>query len=148
MSVATRKALFLRTYSRAVFLLPSDRPDAFPGECRVLTQAGVSFFAQPIVSLERAGDTILARSQTGERLVMDILYPALGCAVRSDLAAALGARRNAEGSLIVDEHQRTSVEGLYAAGDVVSDLNQISVAVGHAAIAATAIHNSLSPNYR
>jgi thioredoxin reductase (NADPH) len=35
------------------------------------------------------------------------------------------------------------VPGLYAAGDVVAALNQLSVAVGHAAVAATAIHNSL-----
>ena len=45
-------------------------------------------------------------------------------------------------------HQETSVEGLYAAGDVVSDLHQLSVAEGHAAIAATAIHNSLPRNFR
>lgn len=33
--------------------------------------------------------------------------------------------------------------GLYAVGDVAEGLNQISVAAGHAAIAATDIHNSL-----
>ena len=43
----------------------------------------------------------------------------------------------------MDAHQQTSVAGLYAAGDVSVDLNQISVATGHAAIAATAIHNRL-----
>jgi thioredoxin reductase (NADPH) len=48
----------------------------------------------------------------------------------------------------VDHKQCTSVEGLYAAGDVVSDLHQLSVAEGHAAIAATAIHNSLPRNFR
>ena len=37
----------------------------------------------------------------------------------------------------------TNVEGLYAAGDVVQGLDQISVACGQAAIAATAIHNRL-----
>jgi hypothetical protein len=42
----------------------------------------------------------------------------------------------------------TSVDGLYAAGDVVSDLHQLSVAEGHAAIAATMIHNSLPRNFR
>ena len=40
----------------------------------------------------------------------------------------------------------TSVDGLYAIGDVVSALNQISVATGHAAIAATDVHNRLPPN--
>jgi hypothetical protein len=31
---------------------------------------------------------------------------------------------------------------------VVSDLHQLSVAAGHAAIAATSIHNHLEPNFR
>jgi thioredoxin reductase len=47
------------------------------------------------------------------------------------------------GWLKADDHQRTSIDGLYAAGDVVSDLHQIAVATGHAAIAATHIHKSL-----
>jgi thioredoxin reductase (NADPH) len=48
----------------------------------------------------------------------------------------------------VDEHQQTNVNGLYATGDVVSDLHQISVDTAHAAIAATHIHNTLLPNPR
>jgi len=48
----------------------------------------------------------------------------------------------------IDGHQQTTVDCLYAAGDVVSDLHQLSVATGHAAIAATAIHNRLGPNLR
>ncbi|MBW3549977.1 MAG: hypothetical protein KY442_03885 [Proteobacteria bacterium] len=50
--------------------------------------------------------------------------------------------------LLVDAKLQTSIDGLYAIGDIVSALNQISVAVGHAAIAATAIHQRLPPNYR
>ena len=41
------------------------------------------------------------------------------------------------------EHQETSVPGLYAAGDVVRGLNQISTAEGEGAIAATDVHNRL-----
>ena len=78
----------------------------------------------------------------------DVLYAALGCRIHSDLAKALGARCNSAGAIEVDAHQRTSIAGLYAAGDVVSDLRQLSVAEGHAAIAATAIHNSLPRNWR
>jgi thioredoxin reductase (NADPH) len=44
---------------------------------------------------------------------------------------------------VVDDHLQTTVRGLYAAGDVAAGLNQIAVAYGHAAIAATAIHNGL-----
>jgi thioredoxin reductase (NADPH) len=78
----------------------------------------------------------------------DTLYPVLGADAQSDLATAFGARVDSNGELIVDDQQQTSVDGLYAIGDVVSALNQISVAVGHAAIAATAIHNRLPNNFR
>jgi thioredoxin reductase (NADPH) len=81
--------------------------------------------------------------QNGQVLDFDTLYPALGLHHACDLATALGARARADGQLEVDPHQQTSVEGLYVAGDVAVDLNQISVAAGHAAIAATAIHNRL-----
>ena len=69
-------------------------------------------------------------------------------ALLAGLALALGADADDNGELITDERQQTSVDGLYAIGDVVSALNQISVAQGHAAIAATAIHNRLPRNWR
>ena len=86
--------------------------------------------------------------QSGQRLEFDVLYPALGCEVHSGLAKSLGANCTSSGFLEVNDRQMTSVDGLYAAGDVVSDLHQLSVAEGHAAIAATAIHNSLPRNFR
>jgi thioredoxin reductase len=87
-------------------------------------------------------------TENGERHELDALYPALGCTVRSNLATALGASCTENGNLVVNDHQGTTVEGLYAAGDVVTDLHQLSVAFGHAAIAATDIHNTLPPNPR
>ena len=55
----------------------------------------------------------------------------------------MGARCTNSGYLEVDAHQQTSVAGLYAAGDVVNELNQNCVATGHAAIAATDIYYTL-----
>jgi thioredoxin reductase (NADPH) len=40
------------------------------------------------------------------------------------------------------------VDGLYAVGDVVVGINQISVSTGQAAVAATAVHNLLPPSLR
>jgi thioredoxin reductase (NADPH) len=79
----------------------------------------------------------------GEEQGFDAFYPCLGARAQSQLAMSLGAKCVKEGDLVVDDHQRTTVPGLYAIGDVVSALNQISVGVGHAAIAATDLHNSL-----
>jgi thioredoxin reductase (NADPH) len=44
---------------------------------------------------------------------------------------------------VVSDHFETTVPGLFAAGDVASGLNQINVAAGQAAIAATEVHNRL-----
>ncbi|MEW6629222.1 MAG: FAD-dependent oxidoreductase, partial [Pseudomonadota bacterium] len=55
-----------------------------------------------------------------------------------------GAELSASGCIIVDEHQQTTIDRLFAAGDIVEGLDQIAVAAGQAAKAATAIHNRLS----
>jgi thioredoxin reductase (NADPH) len=68
----------------------------------------------------------------------------LGSEIHSGLAKALGAALADEGCITVDDHQRTSVRGLYAAGDVVSGLDQISHAMGEAGVAATTIRNDLA----
>ena len=86
--------------------------------------------------------------EDGSEQRFDTVYPVLGSDAQSQLATALGAEVDAHRELRVDRHRQTSVDGLYAIGDVVSALNQISVAVGDAAIAATAIHNRLPRNLR
>ena len=63
--------------------------------------------------------------------------------IRSNIAIQLGAEQAGNKCLTVDSHQQTTIPGLYAIGDIVAGLNQICVATGQAAIAATAIHNSL-----
>ena len=89
------------------------------------------------------GQGVTVEMADGPALGFDTLYPALGLTHATQLATRLGARASANGELEVDEHLQTTVPGLYAAGDVVVGLNQINVAAGHAAIAATAIHNRL-----
>jgi thioredoxin reductase (NADPH) len=61
------------------------------------------------------------------------------------LAISLGAARDSTGNLRADAHQQITVDFLYAAGDVVTGLHQLSVATGHAAIAATDISQQVGP---
>lgn len=147
MRAAASKARFLRTYSRDVVLLPTDDPANSSDETQDLQNDGIVVEGR-VVDVDRSGDKIVVLLAGERRLSVDVLYPALGCDVRSQLATDLGARSTDIGNLYVDDKQQTSVEGLYAAGDVVTDLHQLSVATGHAAIAATAIHNSLPHNFR
>lgn len=83
------------------------------------------------------------KMKDGGEFEFEVLYCALGGKVRSQLAVALGAAHDSRQCLMTNEHMETSVEGLFAAGDVVSSLDQLAVAAGQAAIASTAIHNRL-----
>jgi thioredoxin reductase (NADPH) len=146
--VACNKAIFLRTFSKNVTLLAADDDPADEKVCRELANAGVRLPSAYAAGFERKDQQIIALMSDGSRESFDVIYPILGCDVRSELAGALGARCNDIGCLEVDAHQQSSVQGLYAAGDVVSDLHQIAVGTGHAAVAATHIHNSLPHNFR
>ena len=139
---ALGKAKFLRTYSSSVTVLP------MPGDQPTEAEDGIDIARSPPKSFRQTKTGMAITLASGEICEFDVLYPVLGCEVHSDLARALGARCNEIGLIEVDDKQQSSVEGLYAAGDVVSDLHQLSVAEGHGAIAATAIHNSLPPNPR
>lgn len=145
-SHAIGEALFLRTWSEDVTLLTLGRPITDADDSRRLREAGIRVVEAPVTEVTAEDDRITALclgDDQPERF--DTLYSALGCNVRSGLATAVGGRHDDSGSLIVDQHQRTTVPGLWAAGDVVSALNQISVAYGQAAIAATDIHRQLPP---
>ena len=143
--LGAREALFLQTYSDAITLIHTGTPGALPdSERQSLVKAGVRLIEAPIqeVTLDHDRLTALAFTQQG-RLEFDAVYTALGVDPRTDLAVQAGARRCDDGRLLVDDHQETTVPGLYAAGDLVRGLNQISTAQGEAAIAATALHNRL-----
>ncbi|WP_229380729.1 MULTISPECIES: NAD(P)/FAD-dependent oxidoreductase [unclassified Sphingobium] len=137
------EALFVRRYSEDVTLLAQESAQLSPVDQAELAESGIAVVAATVRTLSVNDDDILVRLSDGRSLSFDTLYIALGSSGRSELARMAGAAVNASGCIIVDDHQRTSISGLFAAGDVVEGLDQIAVAAGQAAKAATAIHNLL-----
>lgn len=141
-----RESLFVSGFGNEVTWLSMEtQDDVDQPELARLREAGVRIADSVPHRIECGvgGCGVRVELQNGQVLEFDTLYPALGLEHVCDLGTALGARAEPNGQLAVDAHQQTSVDGLYAAGDVSVDLNQISVAAGHAAIASTAIHNRL-----
>jgi thioredoxin reductase (NADPH) len=142
-----REALYLRHFTADVTLfthgLECERPMA-PALQDRLQDDGVAVRAACVRALEPlAGSGTRVCLEGGARVDVDMLFTALGCRANSRLAVELGAQADELGYLSTDSQQQTTVPGLYAVGDVSSAINQVTVAVGQAAIAATAIHNSL-----
>jgi thioredoxin reductase (NADPH) len=138
-------AMFMRSFSDDVTLF--DRAEGSilsAAERRQLDAAGVRYISSAVRDVTMSADMKpVLNTADGASHQFDVMYPMLGETARSELAAALGAETAECGELVVDDFQCTSVPGLYAVGDVVRGLNQISVATGQAAVAATRIHNTL-----
>ena len=140
---AAREALFLRTYSKSVSLLAPSLSVGTAARAR-LAAKGVELIAIQQGSMRYADRAIHGLYADGRPLdPFAIAYGALGVDPQSGLLKRLAISLEMGGCVGVDAKQQTSQPGIYAAGDVVLGLDQISVAVGEAAIAATAIHNSL-----
>ncbi|MCA1713903.1 MAG: NAD(P)/FAD-dependent oxidoreductase [Gammaproteobacteria bacterium] len=142
------RARFLRTFSRQVSVLRSEPGEPSDGCASLAGRARIAVLPVPRTLRFDPESGCTAGFAEGDERSFDTVYPVLGGDAQSQLATALGAQVDDDGELIVDSHLQTTVDGLYAIGDVVNALNQISVAVGHAALAATAIHNRLPRNFR
>lgn len=140
-----REAFFLRDYSARIALIAAHGEGDISDECRAqLEKRGVNCIDVPPSRVARTSDGGIAVTlRDGSEHRFDVMYAALGCVPHSQLAADVGAGLDDSGNIVVDAHCRTNVRGVYSAGDVVVGLDQLAVAVGHAAIAATAIHNDL-----
>jgi thioredoxin reductase (NADPH) len=66
-----------------------------------------------------------------------------GSSYNNQLAKELGCELNDEGAVQVDDDGRTSVEGVYAVGDLTHGQNQTPIAMGDGARAGLALHHEL-----
>ncbi|HZX32433.1 MAG TPA: NAD(P)/FAD-dependent oxidoreductase [Rhodocyclaceae bacterium] len=141
-----REALYLRSFTPRLTVFPVSGEVNFSAEeRRQLAEAGVALSTEPVGSIRLWNGTVTVRHGNRET-PCDSLYGALGMHVHTELVPA--AERDGSGYLVTDSHQQTSIDGIYAAGDVTQGLNQISVAMGEAAIAASAIHLALGCAWR
>ncbi|MGN3973027.1 NAD(P)/FAD-dependent oxidoreductase [Tsuneonella sp. SYSU-LHT278] len=140
----TAEALFLRGFTADLTLVSPHGEHDLDEECSAkLEEAGIARVAGPCGGWAIEGDR-LAFDTADTRMVFDSVYPALGSHIRSELADLAGARTADDGSIVTDDHLETTLPGLFAAGDVVLGLDQISHAMGQAGVAATTIRNHLA----
>src|SRR3954468_4441471 len=137
------EALFLRSYTADVTLIAPDKAMRLkPEDYRKLQDARIECVDGPAQAVAIPDGCIVVDTAEGH-YTFDSIYPALGSDTHVQLAEMVGADLSAESCIKVDSHQRTSLSGLYAAGDVVIGLDQISHSMGKGGVAATTIRNDL-----
>jgi thioredoxin reductase len=147
--MAVHKALLLSGWSDDVVLL-TDGPADLSAENRArLAAAGVTVDERPVRELvAQNGELVAVEFTDGTRLARDGLLVAATLHQRSRLAEQLGAgfappTPLGQESLDVDALWRTTVPGVFAAGDVSAQMPQVASAIAAGSQASAAVVQSL-----
>lgn len=145
----THAALMIRGWSDDIVLLTDGPADLDDGQQRKLAAAGIPIDERRLAGLKSEGGSLVAVEFTkGEDLERDALMVAPKQHQRSDLAAQFGIETAdstpmAENAIRVDAFKRTSVDGIFAAGDLAGDLPQVSIAAAAGSLAGMLVIQSL-----
>lgn len=133
-------------WSRDVTLLVDGRSPELSGEDRAwLEDRGIALRTATITRFEgQDGRLDGLRLEDGTVLPAAAAFFSLGEEHQTGLAQQLGVRLDDSGAIEVDEEQHTSVEGVWAAGDVAGDSQFVAVAAAHGVKAALDIHRTLA----
>lgn len=69
--------------------------------------------------------TVTVELENGKKLETDLVILAIGVRPNSELAKKAGLALNQRGGIVVDEHLQTSIEDIYAVGDVIEVTNPV-----------------------
>jgi len=145
-------ALGLLTWTNHITLITEGKDDLSQEDRAKLAAFQISVREQSIKALD--GDLKSKQLRRilfndGDVLECDALFFNLGTEPASNLHEILGCKLDESCGLVwVDQTQQTSVEGVYAAGDLTPDSQLAIVAAAEGAMAAIHIHDSLIPSAR
>jgi len=149
------EAIYLKQIGcKEVYLI--HRRDALRGEDAYVKDAeesGVTVVLNAVVK-EVKGDQVLksvivtdVKTGKDREIATDGMFISIGVLPQNDLAKKLDVSLNEWGYITVDSQMRTSVKGVYAAGDITGGLRQVITAAAEGAIAALSSTEVLGKQY-
>lgn len=148
-SAAASAELLAKMAQKVYILYRRERLRAEPIRVERLEKAGnVEILTDTVVESIEGDQTVNAVSLSGgRRLAVDGVFVEIGFDPANELAVQLGAGLDESGFIKIDEGSRTSVPGVYAAGDVTTGTNrmrQLVTAAAEGAIAAESLYEDLT----
>jgi len=116
-------------------------------------EKGVQFHFSTLVEEIKGKQSVSSVSlfnlETSGRSTLPVegVFASVGVLPQNEIASALQLKMNEEGYVIVDSGQRTSVKGVYAAGDLTGGLRQVVTACAKGAVAALSSTEVLGKKY-
>ncbi|MFO1498404.1 MAG: NAD(P)/FAD-dependent oxidoreductase [Verrucomicrobiota bacterium] len=142
---AIEYALAMVLYSPCVMVASNGKTPIWDEEhAQWIKEYGIPVYLQRVAQVDHAdGKVASLEFADGIQFAVDSVFTTRGDIYHNNLARRLGAAVDAEGQVLVDEHCRTTVPGLYAAGCITAANCQMIIAAGQGATAAQAISRHL-----
>ncbi len=138
-------SLHLFEWARSVTIITDGR--RFDGDEQVraaLGRVGIPIIEAAAECFEgKRGALTGVRLRTGKIVPTDIAFFSIGVTARADLARQVGCETDDEGYVIVDDECETSINGVYAAGDLTPGMHLVQVAAAEGAVAGVSCALSL-----
>lgn len=148
---AVGMALNLTTWTRDIIICTNGRPPELDLKeyCEKLDALNIPVLTEPIkcVTVDANGIHCLT-FENGMPLDANKIFFAIAQYPADDLGVQLGCERDDEGRIVVDRHGHTSIDNVFAAGDITPGPQLAIAAAAEGAVAALAIHKSLVPMER
>jgi len=134
-SAAASGALHLLHFTPEVTLVAEDLAIAGPLKDELEASKVKVILGKRLAAIEGSGSVSGVKLSDGERLAVDGVFIEKGAKGVLELGAELGLALNDEGHIAVDRNMATSVNGVFAAGDVTGPPWQMAKAVGEGCVA-------------
>ncbi|HEX3050876.1 MAG TPA: NAD(P)/FAD-dependent oxidoreductase [Aggregatilineaceae bacterium] len=141
---ALHQVMMLRQWTDRLTLCAGDGWKLRAVQREKLNRFGIQVVEQPIAKLESADTQIQTiRLSDGTALACDALFIRPKTTHRTPFARDLGCRIDDQNIVQVDVRGRTTIEGVYAAGDISSPMRSVALAVAQGAAAVYGINADL-----
>jgi thioredoxin reductase (NADPH) len=143
---AAHVALIMLNFTDEVdLLLRRDDPEWSDDTAELLSNHPVDVVHADVTGVQNGEDGWLKALEFDDGSVREYRggFAMYGAEYNNGLARELGCEVNDDGTVAIDDHGQTSVENVYAVGDVTPGHNQVPIAYGDGAKAGISIHFAL-----
>lgn len=142
---AAREALILAQYAKKVYIIyRKEKIRAEPiNNTRVKKNKKIEIIPNTNIT-DILGDKFVnhVKFDTGKEMDIDGLFIEIGFIPNNELAKQLGVKLDDRGEIIIDKQSKTNIEGVYACGDITSNVyKQAVVGCGEGAMAGWSAYN-------
>jgi thioredoxin reductase (NADPH) len=144
-SAAHVAAILLNFTDEVDLLTRGDAPEWSDDTDEMLETHPIDVIHEDVTGVQNGSDGWLKALEFEDGTVREYKggFALYGADYNSGLATDLGCELNDDGTVEVDDHGRTSVDGVYAVGDLTPGHNQVPIALGDGAKAGISIHWTL-----